>query len=421
MAIQLKMPKLSDTMEEGVLLKWLKKEGEQIESGDVVAEAESDKATMELEAFDSGILTKIIIPEGGKVPVGGTLAIIAEEGEDIGEIEKAIANESGKPEPGPEIPINDEEIHAAPVPDTTPGDALLTTDSVRIKASPLARKLAEENNINLRKITGSGTGSRIIKRDVEDLISKAGARVPAPTTIAAPILVPISAEDEEQSLSTMRTTIATRMAQIKSTVPHFYLTAKVDMTKAIEFRKGLNEAQDEIKISYNDLVLKAIAITLIKHPMVNGSFAGDKIILHNRVDLGFAVALEEGLITPIVRNAHIKSIGQLAKEVRDLSQKATNRKLLPEDYTGGTFTVSNLGNPDFGIEEFSAIINSPEAAIFAVGAIMQVPVVKEGNIVIGNRMKLTLSCDHRIVDGAVGAVFLRDVKKLLENPYGMAL
>lgn len=421
MAIQMKMPKLSDTMEEGVLLKWLKKEGDQIESGEVVAEAESDKATMELEAFDSGILTKIIVPEGGKVPVGGTLAIIAEEGEDIGEIEKAIANESGKPEPEPEIPIKDEDLHAAPVPDTTPGDALLTTDSVRIKASPLARKLAEQNNINLRKVTGTGTGSRIIKRDVEEKISKATTQLAAAPPISAPVPVPVSAEDEEKSLSTMRTTIATRMAQIKSTVPHFYLTAQVDMTKAIEFRKGLNEAQDEIKISFNDLVLKAVAMTLVKHPMVNGSFTGDKIILHHRVDLGVAVALEEGLITPIVRNAHLKSIGQIALEVRDLSQKAIDRKLLPEDYTGGTFTVSNLGNPDFGIEEFSAIINSPEAAILAVGAIMQVPVVKDGEIVIGNKMKLTLSCDHRIVDGAVGAVFLRDVKKLLENPYGIAL
>ena len=421
MAIQMKMPKLSDTMEEGVLLKWLKKEGDQIESGEVVAEAESDKATMELEAFDSGILTKILIQEGGKVPVGGTLAIIAEEGEDIEEIEKAIANESGKPEPEQEIPVKDEKLHAAPVPDSTPGDALLTSDSVRIKASPLARKLAVENNIDLRKITGSGTGSRIIKRDVEDYISKAPAAASVSAPSPAPIPISVSAEDEEKSLSTMRTTIATRMAQIKSTVPHFYLTAQVDMTKAIEFRQGLNEAQDEIKISFNDLILKAVAITLGKHPMVNGSFAGDKIILHNRVDLGFAVALEEGLITPIVRNAETKSIGQIAKEVRDLSQKATDRKLLPEDYTGGTFTVSNLGNPDFGIEEFSAIINSPEAAILAVGAIMQVPVVKDEKLVIGNRMKLTLSCDHRIVDGAVGAVFLRDVKKLLENPYVFAL
>lgn len=417
MAIQMKMPKLSDTMEEGVLLKWFKKEGDQIEAGEVVAEAESDKATMELEAFDAGILTKILVPEGGKVPVGGTLAIIAEEGEDIEEIEKAVASEDGKPAPEPEIPIKEPEIHAAPVPDLTASDELLTSDSVRIKASPLARKLAAENGIDLRKVTGSGTGGRIVKRDVEGLVGKkpAAAAAPAPQ----PIPVQAAADSEKISLSTMRSVIASRMAQIKSTVPHFYLTLEVDMDRAVEFRKGVNEAQKEVKISYNDMILKAVSIALQHHPNVNGSFAGDHILLHKRIDVGFAVALDEGLITPVIRNANSKSVGQIAKEVRELAAKAKERKLLPEEYTGGTFTVSNLGMYD--IEEFLAVINSPEAAILAVGAVQQVPVVKDGEIKIGNRMKLTLSCDHRIVDGAVGALFLREVKKLLENPYGLML
>ena len=420
MAIQLKMPKLSDTMEEGVLLKWLKKEGDRIEAGEVVAEAESDKATMELESFDEGILKKIIVPEGGKVAVGGTLAIIAEEDENIDEIEQAVASEPDKPVAGPEIPIEGPEVHAVPVPDQIASDALLTTEAARIKASPLARKLAAENNINLRTVAGSGSGNRIVKRDVEEHIDKKYNKALAtqvPSATPAPVAVP--AGSDEFNLSTMRTTIAKRMVQIKTQVPHFYLTMEVNMDKAVEARKGLNEVQSDINVSYNDFVLKAVATALTRHKTVNGSFGGDKILLHNRVDVGFAVALEEGLITPIIRNTNTKSIGQISKEVKELAKKAKEKKLMPEDYTGGTFTVSNLGM--FGIEEFSAIINSPEAAILAVGAVLQVPVVEDGEIKIGNRMKMTLSCDHRIVDGAVGALFLRELKKLIENPYSLML
>lgn len=409
MATKITMPKLSDTMVEGVLLKWLKKEGEFIEAGEVIAEAESDKATMELEAFDAGILKKIIVPEGGKVPVGGTLALIADEDEDISDlIEDVLKTPQPKAEKEEIPPAVEEKIHAAPVVDQTPADVILTSDTVRIKASPLARKLASEHGIDLRRITASGTGGRIIKRDVENYIAKA----PKPSA-AAPMA------GEEISLNTMRSTIAARMTASKTTVPHFYLTMQVNMNNAVEFRTSLNKVQKDVKISYNDMIIKACALALKKHPYVNGSFQGDKIVLHDRVDVGVAVALDDGLITPVVRNADQKSLGQTALEIRDLAGRAKERKLLPQDYTNGTFTVSNLGM--FEIDEFSAIINTPEAAILAVGGVMQVPVVEDGEIVVGHRMKMTLSCDHRIVDGATGALFLKEIKRLLENPLGLML
>ncbi|NIA28384.1 MAG: dihydrolipoamide acyltransferase [Actinobacteria bacterium] len=409
MATKIIMPKLSDTMEEGVLLKWLKKEGELIEAGEVIAEAESDKATMELEAFDAGILKKIIVPEGGKVPVGGTLALIAEADEDISDLlEEVEKTPQPKVEKEQVLPAVQGEIHAAPVIDKTPADVIITSDTVRIKASPLARKLASEHNIDLRKITSSGTGGRIIKRDVMNNIAKA-----TETSAAAPMA------GEEISLNTMRSTIATRMTASKTTVPHFYLTMQVNMNNAVEFRTSLNKVQKDVKISYNDMIIKACALALKKHPYVNGSFQGDKIVLHDRVDVGVAVALDDGLITPVVRNADQKSLGQMALEIRDLARRAKKRKLLPQDYTNGTFTISNLGM--YEIDEFSAIINAPEAAILAVGGVMQVPVVEDGEIVVGHRMKVTLSCDHRIVDGATGALFLKEIKRLLENPLGLML
>ncbi len=404
MASKLTMPKLSDTMTLGVLLKWLKKEGEQVEAGEVIAEAESDKATMELEAFDAGTLLKIVVPAGGQVPVGGLLAVIGEKGEDIAELLSTPAT------PAPETlsaspATKAEPIPAAPLPDVTPGDELITTDSVRIKASPLARKIATEKGIDLRRVPGSGSGGRIISRDLAALPAAKNA-APTPVVAAAPV--------SEQPLNTMRTAIATRMTQSKTTVPHFYLTMEIDMGKMVALRTEMNAAQSDVKISFNDLIVKASAAALLKHPRVNGSFAGDKFILHHQADIGLAVALEDGLITAVVRDCGAKGVAQLAREARALIDKAKERKLTPDEYTGSTFTITNLGM--FDIEAFSAIINPPEAAILAVGAIVEKPVVVQGEIVIAHRMKVTLSCDHRIVDGATGALFLKTLKNYLENP-----
>jgi len=410
MASKITMPKLSDTMTEGVLVKWHKKEGEKVEAGQVIAEAESDKATMELEAFDAGTLLKILVPEGGKVAVGGNLAIIGEKGEDITTLlsESAPAAPATAPAAAPEKPLP-----AAPVPDAIAADEIITSDAMRIKASPLARKMAAERHLNLRKLNGSGTGGRIVRRDIDVYLSKTPAPAPAADTRRP------SRADSEQTLNTMRTAIAQRMTLSKTTVPHFYLTVEVDMDKAVAIRQELNNAQSDIKISFTDLIVKAAAMTLQKHPRVNGSFADDRFILHSRVDIGLAVALEDGLITPVLRDCAARSAIELAREARALVERAKERKLNPAEYTGSTFTISNLGMYD--IDEFSAIINPPEAAILAVAAIIEKPVVKAGQIRIGNRMKMTLSCDHRIVDGAAGALFLRDLKQILEHPISLFL
>jgi len=433
MATKVTMPKLSDTMEEGTLVRWLKKEGETVDAAEVIAEAESDKATMELEAFDAGVLKKILVPEGGKVPVGGLLALIGEEDEDIGallkEIEAEQAAAPAEPAEGKEQaaaePVPEKEAAAAvkqpaaaaaaepekePAEDTAAPGELLTTGGVRIKASPLARKMARERGLNLRRIAGTGSGGRIIRRDIE----KAG---PAGVRAAA---APAGAGGaSEIPLSSMRESIASRMTLSKSTVPHFYLTVEVDMDRAVEARKSLNEAQSGIKISFNDLIIKAAALALRDHERVNGSFGEKGLMLHSDIDVGVAVALEDGLITPVLRRADTLSLGQIAQQVGELAGRARERKLAPEEYSNATFTISNLGM--FGIEEFSAIINPPQSAILAVGGVAQKPVVREGELGIGYRMKMTLSCDHRIVDGAVGALFLADVQKKLENPMLMML
>ncbi|MBN2355094.1 2-oxo acid dehydrogenase subunit E2 [candidate division KSB1 bacterium] len=412
MASKITMPKLSDTMTEGVLLKWLKKEGESVEAGEVIAEAESDKATMELEAFDAGTLLKIIVAEGGKVAVGGTLAIIGEKGEDISALLKSKSPEQSQEE-APVVKAEEKPIHSAPIPDKAAKDEIITSGSARIKVSPLARKIATERGIDLRQVEGSGTGGRIIKRDLDTVIAKSGAAT-QPQKLSAK-----ERPGSEEKLNTMRTAIAQRMTLSKTTVPHFYLTVEVDMDKAIALRQDLNAAQEEVKISFTDLIVKVAAMTLLDHPRVNGSFADDRFILHGPIDIGLAVALEDGLITPVIRHCEQKSLLQIAKEARVLADKAKGRKLTPEEYSGATFTISNLGMYD--IEEFSAIINPPEAAILAVSAIVEKPVVRDGQIVIGNRMKMTLSCDHRIIDGAAGAVFLRDLVKNLQNPVKVLL
>jgi pyruvate dehydrogenase E2 component (dihydrolipoamide acetyltransferase) len=415
------MPKLSDTMERGLISKWLKKEGDAIDAGEVIAEAESDKSTMELEAFDSGILRKILVPDGGNVAVGGVIAIIAAADEDISELlqQKPKIQTAKSTEPPPSQTEEKSKTSAVPVPAPEPAprssdfadDELLTTGSVRIKASPLARKMAQDEKLDLHKINGTGTGGRIIRRDILSYQEKsAGTESPAGQP---------GAEPQEIRLNTMRETIAKRMVLSKTTIPHFYVTMEFDMDPLIEFRKMLNASQVALRVSYNDLLIKACALALKSQPAVNASFANNTIIRHRRIDIGVAVAVEDGLITPVVRNADGKSIGQINGEMREMAERAKERKLTPTEYTNATFTISNLGMYD--VDSFTAIINPPEAAILAVGGIKTVPVVVDGQIKVGNRMKVTLACDHRAIDGATAALFLRELKKLIENPFTLVL
>lgn len=441
MAQVLKMPRLSDTMVEGVLVSWRKKEGDAVEPGDVLAEVETDKATMELESFDSGILKKVLLKEGQGVPVGGAVAIIAEDadedisglladlsggGEGAGAAEKgapasaAHASKSGPaaPEAGPASRAPESVSAPAAPPAGEGGDG-------RLKASPLARKIAAENQLPLQSISGSGPGGRIVKRDIERALVAGPAPAPAPRPAvaaeAAPVAAPRAAQAGEQvPLSQMRKTIARRMTEAKQSVPHFYLTSEIDMGQAMALRQQLNEAAGgSVKISVNDLVVKACAAALVRHPRINASFEGDSVFVPAAVHLGIAVAMEDGLITPTIRDCQEKSIGQIAREARELAERAVAKKLRPDEFSGATFTVSNLGM--YGIVEFVAIINPPQSAILAVGATREIPVVEGGQLTVGKRMRVTLSCDHRVIDGAQGAQFLATLKETLENPLRLLL
>ncbi|MFA6470025.1 MAG: dihydrolipoamide acetyltransferase family protein [Bacteroidota bacterium] len=397
MATKMLMPKLSDTMEEGVILKWRKKEGESIKSGDILADIQSDKADMEQEAYDSGVILKLYASEGEGVKVGAPLAIIGKAGEDI----TALLTESVpalKQEHAPAGSASAAAPAVLPAPVTAPA---IKTDE-RIKASPLAKKIAQEKNIDLRTVAGSGPFGRIVKADVE---SRGGSSVPR--KIMAPL------QTKEIPLSMMRKTIAKRLLESKNTIPHFYLTVEMNMKRAMDFRSAFTEATGT-KISYNDIVMKAVALALRENPKANSSFTPDKIIQHGRIDVSVAVAVEEGLITPVIRNADQKTITEISAETKELAKRARENKLKPEEFTNGTFTVSNLGMYD--IENFAAIINPPEGAILAVGSIVEKPVVENGQIVVGHTMKVTMSCDHRVVDGAIGAQFLQSFKKIMENP-----
>ena len=405
MATKILMPKLSDTMEEGVILKWLRKEGEKIKQGEILAEIESDKADMELEAYDSGVVRKIVVPEGGKAPIGGLIAIIGSPDEDISSLlSGAPAQTQARTSEKPAQTAGQEKPAVQPI-------AGPPTDG-RTKASPLARRLAGENKIDLSKVSGSGPQGRIIKRDLEGVLA---GKAPAAVFSSKPI-IPGTAEDVE--LSPIRKTIAKRMAESKTTAPHFYETIEVDMDPAITFRDQINNVT-ELKLSFTDIVVEATAAALMKNPQVNATYLGDKMRQYHYAHIGVAVALEEGLVTPILRNCEQKRLEQINAELRDLADRARSRKLKPEEYTGATFTISNLGM--FGIEQFAAIVNPPEGAILAVGTIVEKPVVKGGQIVIGHTMKVTLSSDHRIIDGAVAARFLQDLKKILENPASLVL
>lgn len=423
MAIKIEMPKLSDTMEEGVIASWNVEEGDKVEAGDIIAEVETDKATMEVEAFDEGTVLKILVEAGDAVPLGGLMAVLGEEGEDIsGILENAGSSDSGKSDTAESTSENKEESKSSKgsatltspksesSSSTAEDSAASTGEHGRILASPLARKMAEDKGIDISRVSGSGPNGRIVKADIEDYKETAPA--------AASTQSFESLESREVKVSQMRKTIARRLSESKFSNPHFYETIDIDMKAAMAARSSMNEAND-VKISFNDIVVKACSIALTRHQAVNSSWHGDVIKEHGDVNVAVAVAIDEGLMTPVIRHSDKKGLLQISSETRELAGLARDRKLQPEQMEGSTFTISNLGM--FGIEEFTAIINPPNACILAVGAIRDVPVVENGEVVPGKRMKVTLSSDHRIVDGAKAAEFLNTVKNLLENPLSMLL
>jgi len=433
------MPKLSEAMETGKVIRWLKKEGDRVEGGDILAEIETDKADVEMEAFGSGVLRKILAPAGARVPVGSLIAVIAEPDEDIAAVLREAPTLAGPaaaaaaPAAAPAAPAAAPAAPAAPAPappapSPAPAAAAAVAPGVaapggaapaaapgappRVKASPLARKIAAQAGVDLRVIQGTGPGGRIVRRDVEAALARAAGAAAAPA--AAPAAAAPAVDWEDVPLTPMRATIARRMPLAKAPVPHFYLTVEVAMDRAWELREALNALEDQPKVSVNDLVIRACALALLKHPGVNASFQGETIRVHRRVHIGIAVALEDGLITPVLHDCHAKSLLQIAAEAHDLVERARARKLRAQELAGATFSISNLGM--FDVTEFSAIINPPEGAILAVGAVRRVPVVEGDGVRVGRRMTVTLSCDHRVMDGAMGARFLQDVRRFLEEP-----
>lgn len=425
MAEIIRMPRMSDTMEEGNIVEWMKKEGDAVEPGDLLAEIETDKATMEFESLWEGVLLHIAVPEG-PVPVEGVIAVIGDKGEDWKAALEADGgsssdNGSSNEEPAEETKTESTTTTSSPAP-----TAESSSDESRVKASPLAKSMAADAGIDISKVEGSGTHGRVVKRDIEAAMQQQSEAVPAPTEApAAPVqetpsapAVPafsFSGEDsyDEIPVTQMRKVIARRLGESKFSAPHFYLTIEVNMGKAMKWRKDMN-AVAPTKISFNDLVVKAAAVALKTNPAVNSSWMGDTIRRNHNVNIGVAVAVDEGLLVPVIRHADMKSLSQINTEVRALAGKARDRKLQPQEMSGNTFTISNLGM--FGIEEFTAIINPPDACILAVGGIIQKPIVEDGELTVGNMMKMTLSCDHRVVDGATGATFLKGLKEILEEP-----
>lgn len=410
------MPRLSDTMTEGVIAGWNKNVGDTVKKGDVLAEIETDKATMELESYKNGTLLFQGAAKGEKIAVNDLLCIIGEK--DKVDVDAIVAAAKSGGVPAASADTEESESAASEETETESATATSTASSGsngRIKASPLAKKLAAEKGIDISRVKGSGDGGRIVKSDVDNFKAES-APAPQKSAPAASTGASLQPSFDEVPVSQMRKVIAKRLAESKFSAPHFYLTIAIDMDAAVASRARLNEVS-KVKISFNDLVLKACAVALKQHPAVNSSWLGDKIRTNHHVNIGVAVAVEDGLLVPVVRYADTKSLSQIASEVKEFAQKAKDKKLQPSDWEGNTFTISNLGM--FGIEEFTAIINPPDACILAVGGISQVPVVKNGNIVPGNVMKVTLSCDHRVVDGATGAAFLQTLKGLLEEPLRM--
>ncbi|MEP7318683.1 MAG: pyruvate dehydrogenase complex dihydrolipoamide acetyltransferase [Panacibacter sp.] len=417
------MPRLSDTMTEGVIAGWNKNVGDAVKKGEVLADIETDKATMELESYKEGILLYQGAKAGEKIQVNDLLCIIGKEGFDITAVLSAIKNGGAvAPVANTETPAEVKSATVAAPPMAQPAAAEIVNDG-RILASPLAKKMAEEKGIDLRYVKGSGDNGRITKTDIDSYVPAAATK-PAPVVTddikgskSATIVAPAGQVSfDEVPVSQMRKTIARRLSESLFTAPHFYLTMSIDMDACVAARARINEVA-KVKISFNDMVLKAVATALKQHPKVNSSWLGDKIRFNHHINIGVAVAVEEGLLVPVVRFADSKSLSQIGAEVKDFAQRAKDKKLQPADWEGSTFTISNLGM--FGIDEFTAIINPPDACILAVGGIAQVPVVKNGQIVPGNIMKVTLSCDHRVVDGATGAAFLQTLKSLLEEPLRM--
>jgi pyruvate dehydrogenase E2 component (dihydrolipoamide acetyltransferase) len=432
MAIQIEMPKLSDTMTEGTLIKWHKKVGDSVEIGDILAEVETDKATMEMEAFDEGTITEILIQEGEKATIGATLAVL--DGDDAGTAPAPTAAPAAEAAPKTEAAPTATAAAPAPAP-------VKTGEGERIKASPLARKVAGDLGVDLSALSGTGPAGRIVRADVEAAkgtkpaaksneasaaaglaaAAKARTTAPAPAAASAPAsaaIMPTAKEgDSRIELSSMRKVIASRLLTSKQTIPHFYLHVEADAAPLMALRKQIN-AQAELthgnKYSVNDFVLKAVINATVAVPAVNASFAGDHIVSFKHVGLAVAIAVEDGLVTPVIQQAETKSVLQISKEVKDMAARAKEKKLKPSEFDGGTITVSNLGA--WGIESFDAIVNPPQALILSVGAAIEKPVVKNGQIVPGLRINLGVSCDHRVVDGAVAASFLAEVKKLIEQP-----
>ncbi len=414
-----RMPKMSDTMEEGTISVWHKKVGDSVESGELMADVDTDKATMEYESYNDGTVLYLGASEGEAVKVDGILAIVGEPGADFEALIKAEAQGAQEAAPSePETPSAPAAPSAPSQPAPAAAPATSNSSNGRVKASPLAKRLASDKGIDITQVQGSGEGGRIVKRDVEGFVPAAAPVVqPAATTeAAAPIQLPTVVGEEsfeEVKLSQMRKVIARRLGESKFAAPHFYLTMEINMDKAIEARKSMNEVSP-VKISFNDMVIKAAAVALRKHPGVNSSWLEDRIRTNHHVHIGVAVAVEEGLLVPVVKFADSKQLSHISAEVKDLGGKAKSKKLQPQEMEGNTFTISNLGM--FGIEEFTAIINPPDACIMAVGGIKQTAIVKDGQLAIGNIMKVTMSCDHRVVDGAVGSAFLQTFKSLLEDP-----
>lgn len=437
MSVNIEMPKLSDTMTEGTLIKWHKKVGDTVEIGDILAEIETDKATMEMEAFDEGVITEILIQEGGKAPIGGVLAVL--DGDDAS---PAPAPAAEKPAEAP-APAEKKQQKEQQKPETAATSAPQACEGGRVKASPLARKVAGELGVDLSAVTGSGPAGRIVKEDVEKASSAPAPKAPsqaataaaklseavkarataAPSSPPAAPIQPVTKEgDERVELSSMRKIIASRLLTSKTTIPHFYLHVEVDAAPLMALRKQVNDQAEKThgnKYSVNDFILKATINAAEAVPAINASFAGDHIVKFKHVGLSVAIAVEDGLVTPVIREAETKSLLAISRAVKDFAARAKERKLKPDEFDGGTITVSNLGA--WGIDSFAAIVNPPQAAILAVGAAIEKPVVKNGQIVPGLRMNIGLSADHRVVDGAVAATFLAEVRKLIENPALMLL
>jgi pyruvate dehydrogenase E2 component (dihydrolipoamide acetyltransferase) len=432
MATKVIMPKLSPTMEEGQISRWLKKEGDKVSMGEPLAEIDTDKATMEMQALANGVLRKILINEGQAAPLGQVIAVIGEADEDIASL---VAEAPPKAEPVQEQRQEQEKAPAPPPPPQAKAAAAAsaqpartvdngrqpqpaTSDSTRLIVSPLAARMAAEAGIDLRSLQGSGPGGRIIKKDIEAAISQPQA-APAPQEFPRVVetgrfqQAGASAYRDEPA-SEIRKTIAKRLVTSLGPVPHFFLTTEIEMDRAAEMRRGINALDPDLKISINDIIIKVTAAALRQHPEVNASFQEKFVRYYEHADIGVAVAIEDGLITPVVRSADQKSLSEIAAEVRELAERARSRKLKPEEYMGASFSISNLGM--FGIDEFTAVINPPEGAILAVGAMTAKPVVRDNEIVIRQMMRVTMSCDHRVIDGATGAKFLQTFKKILENP-----